>query len=84
MSVTYFKPRNRFDFASDTLDLGNPLSWDRSQFLKHFFKRVFAIPGDRIEEFYQRHLAFYLANHPNGFEEIFFKYFWGLIERLAI
>ena len=81
MSVTYFKPRDRFDFASDTLDLGNPLSWDRAQFLKHFFKRVFAIPDDRVEEFYQRHLAYYLANHTDGTEEIFFKYFWGLIER---
>jgi len=81
MSVTYFKPRDRFDFAQDTLDLGNPLSWDRAQFLKHFFKRVFAIPGARIEEFYQRHLNYYLTNHPDGTEEIFFKYFYSLIER---
>lgn len=81
MSVTYFKPRDRFDFAPDTLDIGNPLTWDRSQFLKHFFKRVFAIPEDRIEEFYQHHLAYYFANHPNGIEEVFFKYFYGLIER---
>jgi len=81
MSVTYFKPRDRFDFAQDTLDVGNPLTWDRSQFLKHFFKRVFIIPGDRIDEFYQHHLAYYLANHSNGTEEIYFKYFWSLIER---
>lgn len=81
MSVTFFRPRDRFDFSKDTLDIGNPMQWDRSQFLKHFFKRVFAIPGDRIEEFYQRHLAYYLANHTDGTEEIFFKYFWGLIER---
>ncbi|MDB4925943.1 hypothetical protein [Mucilaginibacter sp.] len=81
MSVTYFRPRDRFDFSKDTLDIGNPVQWDRSQFLKHFFKRVFAIPGDRIEVFYQRHLAYYLANHADGSEEIFFKYFWSLIER---
>lgn len=81
MSVTYFRPHGRFDFAQDTLDLGNPLSWDRAQFLKHFFKRVFAISADRIEEFYQHHLAYYLANHTDGTEEIFFKYFWSLIER---
>ena len=81
MSVTYFKPRDRFDFSKDTLDIGNPVQWDRSQFLKHFFKRVFAIPGDRVEEFYQRHLAYYLLHHPDGTEEIFFKYFWSLIER---
>src|SRR5579863_8834950 len=81
MSVTYFKPRDRFDFAPDTLDLGNPLSWDRAQFLKHFFKRIFAIGLDRFEEFYQRHLSHYLANHTDGTEEIFFKYFYGLIER---
>jgi hypothetical protein len=81
MSVTYFSPRDRFDFSKDTLDIGNPLSWDRSQFLKHFFKRIFAMPGDRIEEFYQRHLAHYLEHHPDGTEEIFFKYVWSLIER---
>lgn len=81
MSVTYFRARDRFDFAKSTLDLGNPISWDRSQFLKHFFKRVFAIPGDRVEEFYHRHLSYYLTNHSNGTEEIFFKYIWGLIER---
>jgi hypothetical protein len=81
MSLTYFKPRERFDFDQDTLDIGNPLSWDRSQFLKHFFKRVFAIPEERIAEFYQRHLAYYLANHADGTDEIFFKYFWSLIER---
>jgi len=81
MSVTYFKPCDRFDFARDTLDIGNPLQWDRSHFLKHFFKRVFAIPEDRIDEFYQRHLAYYLSRHTDGTEEIFFKYFWSLIER---
>ncbi|HZZ75519.1 MAG TPA: hypothetical protein VFE04_06295 [Puia sp.] len=81
MSVTYFRPRDRFDFSKDTLDIGNPVQWDRSQFLKHFFKRVFAIPGDRVEEFYQRHLAYYLSHHPDSTEEVFFKYFWSLIER---
>jgi hypothetical protein len=81
MSVTYFKPRDRFDFSKDTLDIGNPVQWNRSHFLKHFFKRVFAIPEDRIEEFYQRHLAYYLSHHPDGTEEVFFKHFWSLIER---
>jgi hypothetical protein len=81
MNIAYFKPRDPFDFSKDTLDIGNPLSWDRSQFLKHFFKRVFAIDKDRLEEFYKRHLAYYLANHADGTEEVFFKYFWGLIER---
>jgi hypothetical protein len=81
MNIANFKPRDRFDFAKDTLDIGNPISWKRSHFLKHFFKRVFAINEYRLEEFYQRHLAYYLANHPNGTEEIFFKNFWSLIER---
>jgi len=81
MSVTYFRPRDHFDFSKDTLDIGNALQWDRSHFLKHWFKRVFAIPEECIEEFYQRHLAYYLSHHPDGAEEIFFKYFWSLIER---
>jgi len=81
MSVNYFRPRDLFDFSKDTLDIGNPVQWDRSQFLKHFFKRVFAIPTDRVERFYQRHLGYYLSHHADGTEEIFFKYFWSLIER---
>ncbi|RKR83496.1 hypothetical protein BDD43_3706 [Mucilaginibacter gracilis] len=81
MSVNYFKPRDRFDFSKDTLDIGNPLQWDRKHFLKHLFKRVFAISENRIVEFYQRHLAYYLAKHTDGSEEVFFKYLWGLIER---
>src|SRR4051794_4010488 len=81
MSIAFFKPRGRFDFSKNTLDIGNPLTWDREQFLKHFFKRVFAIGEDRIKEFYQRHLAYYLAEHTDGSEEIFFRYFWGQIEK---
>ena len=81
MSVTYFRPRDRFDFSKDTLDIGNPVQWKRSHFSKHFFKRVFAIPEYCIQEFYQRHLAYYLSHHPDGAEEVFFKYFWSLVER---
>lgn len=81
MSIAFFKPHVRFDFAMDTLNIGNPITWDRSQFLKHFFKRVFAIDDSRLEEFYQHHLAYYLTNHTNGTEEQFFKNFWVLIER---
>ena len=81
MNNTYFKPRDRFDFAGDTLDIGNPLTWNRKHFLKHFFKRVFAIGEDRLEQFYRHHLAYYLANHNGVTEEPFFKYLWDLIER---
>jgi len=81
MSITYFKPRDRFDFSKDTLDIGNPITWSRSHFLKHFFKRLFAIKEDCLESFYQHHLSYYFANHPDGTEEIFFKNIWSLIER---
>jgi hypothetical protein len=81
MSNTYFKPRDRFDFANNTLDIGNPLSWNSAHFLKHFFKRVFAIGEDQLEEFYKHHLAYYLANHTDGNEESFFKYLWDMVER---
>ncbi|RLJ69212.1 hypothetical protein [Pedobacter alluvionis] len=80
MIISYFKPRDRFDFSNDTLDIGNPLSWNRSTFLKHFFKRVFAISEDRLEEFYRHHLSYFLTSHLNGTEEIFFKHLWELIE----
>jgi hypothetical protein len=81
MSINYFRPRDRFDFAKDTLDIGNPITWNRSHFLKHFFKRVFAISEQRIEQFYQRHIAYYLENHPDGSEELFLRNLWELIER---
>ena len=81
MSNTYFKPRDRFDFASDTLNIGNPISWNRAHFLKHFFKRVFAIKENQLAEFYRHHLAYYLANHDEGNEESFFKYTWDMVER---
>ncbi|RZM28285.1 MAG: hypothetical protein EOO88_09525 [Pedobacter sp.] len=80
MSITFFRPRDRFDFSKDTLDIGNPISWKREHFLKHLFKRVFAIDETRIEEFYQRHLTYYLENHSQGSEETFFKCLWELIE----
>ena len=51
MSITYFKPRDRFDFAKDTLDIGNPLSWKRSTFLKHFFKRVLPLVNTALKNF---------------------------------
>lgn len=81
MSVNYFKPHERFDFSKDTLDVGNPISWNRAHFLKHFFKRVFATKEDRLEEFYRHHLAYYLANHNDASEASFFKYLWDLVER---
>lgn len=81
MSSSYFKPRDRFDFSKDTLDIGNPISWSRENFLKLLFKRIFAISEERIEEFYQRHLAYYLETHPDGKEEVFFEFLWELIER---
>jgi len=43
MSINYFRPRNRFDFGNDTLHIGNPITWSRKDFLKHLFKRIFAI-----------------------------------------
>lgn len=81
MSISYFKPRDRFDFNTDTLDIGNPMSWSRKNFLRHLFKRIFAISEERIEEFYQRHLNFYLEQHPHGNEETFFRHLWNLIDR---
>lgn len=80
MSITYFRPRDHFDFSKDTLDIGNPLSWKHSTFLKHFFKRVFAISEDRLEEFHLHHLSYFLTSHSEGTEEIFFKHVWELIE----
>lgn len=80
MSVTFFKPRGRFDFTKGTLDIGNPISWKRAHFKRHFFIRVFAIDETHIEEFYQWHLSYYLGKHLGGNEEIFFKFLWELIE----
>ncbi|QIL42072.1 hypothetical protein G7074_24075 [Pedobacter sp. HDW13] len=75
MSSSYFKQRDRFDFSKDTLDIGNPISWSRENFLKLLFKRIFAISEERIEEFYQRHLAYYLETHPDGRKKYFLNFF---------
>jgi hypothetical protein len=81
MNINYFQPRACFDFAKDTLDIGNPLTWDRKHFLKHLFKRIFALHEDRLKEFYDHHLNYYLVNNTNGGPELFFRNLWELIER---
>jgi len=80
MSLEFFRPRDRFDFSRDTLDIGKPLFWNRETFLKHFFLRVFAISAIRWQEFYTHHLNYYLEKHPDGKEETYFKVLWQLIE----
>lgn len=81
MSIIYFKPCDRFDFSANTLDIGNPITWSRSHFLKHVFKRIFALPSLRFQEFYQHHLYYYLKNTDNSNEELFFKNFFEIIDR---
>lgn len=80
MSLEYFRPRDPFDFSKNTLDIGNYLHWNKKSFLKHFFLRIFAIDASRWEEFYKRHLTYYLAKHKDGKEEDFFTHLWSLIE----
>lgn len=80
MSI-YFKPRDRFDFSVNTLDIGNPITWSRSHFLKHLFKRIFTLPPTRFQEFYQHHLDYYLKNTYDSNEEVFFKNFFEIIDR---
>lgn len=79
MSLEFFRPRDRFDFSKNALDIGKPFLWNRDSFLKHFFLRVFAIAPDRWEEFYHYHLKYYLETHPEGNEEAFFTVLWDLI-----
>lgn len=81
MSIIYFKPRNRFDFSASTLDIGNPITWKQSHFLKHLFKRIFAIEETRFEEFYQHHLDYYLKGIYSGSEESFFKNLFETVDR---
>ena len=80
MSLEFFRQRDRFDFSKDTLDIGQPLFWDRKTFLRHFFLRILALSANRWEEFYQYHLNYYLEKHPNDNEENFFKVLWQLVE----
>lgn len=81
MSIIYFKQRDRFNFSADTLDIGNPITWSRSHFLKHLFKRIFAIPQARFEEFYLHHRDYYLKSIDNSNEELFFKNFFETIDK---
>lgn len=81
MSINYFKPRDRFDFSKDTMDIGNPITWDRDHFLRHLFKRIFALPESRLKEFYNHHLAYYLRTSNDSNEELFFKNLFETIDR---
>jgi hypothetical protein len=49
--------------------------------LKHFFKRIFAIPDKRFDEFYSHHLAYYLKTVNNSNEELFFKNLFETIDK---
>lgn len=63
------------------MDIGNPITWSRSHFLKHLFKRIFALPSLRFQEFYQHHLDYYLKTVDNSTEEFFFKNFFDTVDR---
>ncbi|MFF5383149.1 MULTISPECIES: hypothetical protein [Pedobacter] len=81
MSIIYFKPRDRFDFSLSTLDIGNPITWNQSHFLKHLFKRIFAIPPTRFEEFYRHHWDYYQKNVIDSTEKLFFKNLFEIVDR---
>jgi hypothetical protein len=81
MIINYFKLRDRLDFSKETLNIGNAITWKRSHFLKHLFKRIFAIHENRLNEFYHHHLDYYLAKNDRVNEELFFKHLWEIIER---
>ncbi|MCX3264197.1 hypothetical protein [Pedobacter agri] len=81
MSIIYFKPLDRFDFSSTTLDIGNPITWSRSHFLKHLFKRIFALDSTRFKEFYNHHLHYYLENIDEGQEQTYFKSLFEIVDR---
>lgn len=79
MSLEFFKPRGRFDISKSTLDIGNPFFWDRKHILKHFFLRVFVIPTNKWDVFYNNHLTYYLKKYPEAKEETFFNFLWSLV-----
>lgn len=81
MINNYFRPRNRFDFSDKSLDIGNPITWSRSHFLKHLFKKIFSLKKSRFLEFYQRHLNYYLTNFEHAYEEMFFKNLFHIVDR---
>lgn len=79
--IIFFKPRHRFDFSPSTLDIGNPITWKKSHFLKHLFKRIFAVSTDRFEKFYNHHLAYFLSLQTSNSDELFFKNLFEIIDR---
>ncbi|MDQ0640171.1 hypothetical protein QF042_003736 [Pedobacter sp. W3I1] len=50
MSSIYFKQRDRFDFSKDTMDIGNPITWDRDHFLKHLSLNSIPAPMEPLKQ----------------------------------
>lgn len=79
MKVSYFRPRNLFDFSPHPYDVGNPIgAWHKYED-NHFLNKIYKTSIDEFGNYYLYHLTHALDNRICT-EEYFFSKVWGIVE----
>lgn len=71
MVITYFKHRNRFNFSSNTYEIGRPIFQNKKVEDNFFLLKLYGLREAEYMAYYQFHLDHFLKTNPNQ-EEVFF------------
>jgi hypothetical protein len=74
----FFRFRGRFDFSPNRFEIGNPIIQNIIQADNFFLKKLYELPENKFEQYYDYHLTYFLKSH-SGQEEAFFKYVHGIV-----
>lgn len=74
----FFHFRGRFDFSPNRFEVGNPIIQNKIQADNFFLKKLYRLPENEFEAYYNFHLAYFLESNPNQ-EEAFFKYVHSVV-----
>jgi hypothetical protein len=72
MEGYFFKPRKNFDYRPNKYDLGTFFWSKKSHLDRLFLKKIVNLADNEYLGLYEYHKNFYLENHPEGREKIFF------------
>ena len=78
MRNKYFRPRRSFDFSAHPYDLGILTGLKQGFEDNHFLSKLWSLPPQEYDAYYQRHLDYFLENHPGNAQE-FFRYVWLIV-----
>lgn len=73
-----FRFRGRFDFSPNRFEIGNPIIQNKVQADNFFLKKLYKLSENEFEGYYNFHLSYFLASHPNE-EEAFFKHLYDVV-----